>query len=128
MLVHPNSLNARCIALLGLVTVFGEVANFHAIVARVTGWCKLMWWPNSHLLLQLCWSVDVLLLLLRAVTLELWLRAVQLSREWCIDHAVLRGSTARTASGGSRHDPLPLLLFGRFTCLHGALFVNGGTC
>jgi hypothetical protein len=128
MLVHPNSWNMRCIALLGLVTVFGEVANFLAIVARVTGWCKLLWWPNSHLLL-LCWrSIDVLLLLLWVVAPELWLRVVQLSREWCIDHAVLRGSTARTASGGSRHDPLPLLLFGRFTCLHGALFVNGGTC
>jgi hypothetical protein len=66
MLVHPNSWNMRYIALLGLATVFGEVADFPAIVARVTDTCRLLWWPECHLLLLLlCWrSVVVLLLLL----------------------------------------------------------------
>jgi hypothetical protein len=129
MLVHCNSWNTKCITLLGLATVFGEVAGFPTIVARVTGRCKLLWWPDCHLLLLMCWgSMVVLLLLLQAVALELWWRSARLSRGWCIDHAVLRGSTARTASGGSRHGPLPLLLFGRFTDLHGTLLVNGGTC
>jgi hypothetical protein len=101
MLVHPNSWNTRWIALLGLTTVLGEVADFPAIVAWVTGRCTLLWWPDCHLLL-LCWqSIVVLLLLLQAVALELGRRAVRLPREWGVDHAVLQGSTARTASGGS---------------------------
>jgi hypothetical protein len=91
MLVQPNSWNMRCIALLGLAIVFGEVANFSAIVARVTRRCKLLWWPNCHLLLLLlCWrSVVVLLLLMRVVAPELWRRAARLSRGWGIDHTVL---------------------------------------
>jgi hypothetical protein len=129
MLVHPNSWNTRCIALLGLATVFGEVVDFTTIVAWVTGRCKLLWWPDYHLLLLLCWrSAAILLLLLRVVALELWWSAARLSHGWCIDHAVLQGRTARTASGGSRHGLLRLLLFSRFTGLHGALLVNGGTC
>jgi hypothetical protein len=100
MLVHPNSWNTRCIAQLELATVLGEVVDFPAVVARVTGRCKLLWWPNCHLLL--CWwSTVVLLLLLQAVALELWRRAVRLSRGWGVNHAVLWGSSARTASGGS---------------------------
>jgi hypothetical protein len=67
------------------------------------------------------------LLLLRAVAPKLWLRTVQLSHGWCVDHAVLQRSTAGTASGGSWHGPLPLLLFGCFTGLHGALLVNGSS-
>jgi hypothetical protein len=57
MLVHPNSWNMRCIALLGLTTALGEVVNFPAIVAQVTSMCKLLWWPEYHLLLLLllCW-------------------------------------------------------------------------
>jgi hypothetical protein len=102
MLVHPNSCNMRCITLLGLATVFGEVANFPAIVARVTGRCKLLWSDCHLLVLLLCWrSVVVLLLLLWAVAPELWRRAAWLSHRWGIDHAVLRGSTDRTASGRS---------------------------
>jgi hypothetical protein len=105
MLVHPNSWNTRCIILLRLTTVLREVADFSIIVARVTDRCKLLWWPDCHLLLLLLWwrSAVVLLLLLRAVAPELWWRATWLSRRWCIDHAVLRGSTIRTASRGSRH-------------------------
>jgi hypothetical protein len=70
MLVHPNSWNTRCIALLGLVTVLGEVVDLPTIVARVTGRCKLLWWPDCHLLL-LCWRSTVVLLLLLAVAPEL---------------------------------------------------------
>jgi hypothetical protein len=92
----------RCIALLGLATVFGEVANFPAIVARVTYRCKLLWCPDCHLLLLLlCWRGTVVLLLLWAVAPELWWRAARLSHGWGVDHKVLQGSTARTASGGS---------------------------
>jgi hypothetical protein len=36
MLIHPNCWKARCIALLGLTTFFGEVADLPAIVAWVT--------------------------------------------------------------------------------------------
>jgi hypothetical protein len=101
MLVHPNSWNMRCIAQLGLMIVLGEVINFPTVVARVTGRCKLLWWPDCHLL-PLCWQgVVVLLLLLWVVALELWRRAARLSYRWGVDYAVLRGSTARTASGGS---------------------------
>jgi hypothetical protein len=71
MLVHPNSWNTRCIAQLGLTIILGEVADFAAVVAWVTDRCKLLWWPDCHLLLLLCWwSAVVLLLLLRAVALE----------------------------------------------------------
>jgi hypothetical protein len=103
MLVHPNSWNTRCIAQPELATVLGEVANFLAIVARVTGRRKLLWRPDCHLLLLLlCWrGVVVLLLLLWAIAAELWWRTARLSHGWGVDHAVLQGSTARTASGGS---------------------------
>jgi hypothetical protein len=104
MLVHPNSWNMRCIAQPGLMTVLGEVTNFPAIVARVTGRRKLLGWPDCHLLLLLlCWrsAVVLLLLLLWAIALELWQRAARMSRGWGVDHVVLRGSTARTSSGGS---------------------------
>jgi hypothetical protein len=66
MLVHPDSWNTRRIAQLGLTTILGEVADFPTVVARVTGRCKLLWWPDYHLLL-LCWRSTVVLLLLRAV-------------------------------------------------------------
>jgi hypothetical protein len=74
MLVHPNSWNTRCIAQPELMTVLGEVADFPAIVARVTDRRKLLGWPDCHLLLLLlCWqSVVVLLLLL------LWVIAPEL--------------------------------------------------
>jgi hypothetical protein len=103
MLVHPNSRNTRCIAQLGLTTILGEVADFPAVVAWVTGRYKLLWWPDYHLLLLLLswWSTVVLLLLLQAVALELWRRVARLSRGWGVDHAVLWGSTARIASGVS---------------------------
>jgi hypothetical protein len=82
MLVHPNSWNTRCIAQLGLTTVLDEVADFPAIVAQVTDRCKLLWWPDCHLLLLLCWwsMVVLLLLLLWAIALELWRRAARLFR------------------------------------------------
>jgi hypothetical protein len=102
MLVHLNSWNMRCIAQLGLMTVLGEVVDFPVVVAQVTDMCKLLWWPNCHLLLLLCWwSAVVLLLLLLVVAPELWRRAARLSHGWGVDHAVLRESTARTASGWS---------------------------
>jgi hypothetical protein len=113
MLIHPNCWELRCIALLGLMTVFGEVTDLSTIVARVTSRCELLWWPDCHLIL-LRWRRAVVLLLLWVVALELWWRLAQLSHRWCIDHAVLGSSTTRTTSGGSRHSPLPLLLFGRF--------------
>jgi hypothetical protein len=93
MLVHPNSWNTRCIAQPELTAVLGEVADFPAIVAWVTDRRKLVWWPDYDLLLML--------LLLWVIALELWWRVARLSCEWGVDHAVLRGSTARTASGGS---------------------------
>jgi hypothetical protein len=105
MLVHPNSWNTRCIAQPGLTTVLGEVADLPAIVARVTGKRKLLGWPDCHLLLLLCWRSAVvlllLLLLLWAIAPELRRRAALLSRGRGVDHTVLQGSTARTASGGS---------------------------
>jgi hypothetical protein len=107
MLVQPNSWNTRCIAQPGLMTILGEVVDFPAIVARVTGRRRLLWWPDCQLLLLLLcwWSVVVLLLLLWlllwAIALELRRMAARLSRGRGVDHAVLRGSTARTASGGS---------------------------
>jgi hypothetical protein len=59
----------------GLTTVLGEVTNFLTIVARVTGWRKLLWRPDCHLLLlQLCWWSAVILLLL----LLLWAIAPEL--------------------------------------------------
>jgi hypothetical protein len=127
MLIHPNCWKARCITLLGLTTIFGEVADLPAIVAWVIDRCQLLWWPDCHLLLLLCWRRAVVQLVLRAVAPELWQRSMRQSRGWCIDQAVLRRSTARTTTGGSWHGPLPLLLYGCFTCLHGALLVNGGT-
>ncbi len=42
-----------------------------------------------------------IVVLLWMIAPELRRRAVRLSRGWGVDHAVLRGSTARTASGGS---------------------------
>jgi hypothetical protein len=57
MLVHPNSWNTRCIAQLGLTTILGEVANFPTVVARVTDRCKLLWWPDCHLLLDMVLKV-----------------------------------------------------------------------
>jgi hypothetical protein len=105
-----------CIAQPGLMTVLSEVADFPAIVARVTGRRKLLWWPDCHLLLLLlCWQSVVVLLLLcwwsTVVLLLLWLlwviapeqwwRAARLSRGWGVNHAVLQASTARTASEGS---------------------------
>jgi hypothetical protein len=82
------------------MTVLGEVADFSTIVALVTDMCKLLWWPDYHMLL-LCWRSVVVLLLLWVIALELWWRAARLSRRWGVDHAVLRGSTVRTAFGGS---------------------------
>jgi hypothetical protein len=96
MLVHPNSWNTRCIAQPRLMTVLGEVANFLAIVARVTGRRRLLGWPDCQLLLLLLcwWSVVVLLLLLLlwAIAPELRWRAAGLSRGWGVDHAYFRGA------------------------------------
>jgi hypothetical protein len=105
MLVHPNSWNTRCIAQPGLTIVLGEVADFPAIIAQVTGRRKLLGWPDCHLLLLLlCWRSAIVLLqllLLWAIAPELWRRVAWLSHGWGVDHAVLRGSTARTTFGGS---------------------------
>jgi hypothetical protein len=79
MLIHPNCWEARCIALLVLMAVFGEVTNLPAIVARVTSRCELVWWPDCHLLLLLCWRRVIVLLLLRTVAPELWWRLARLS-------------------------------------------------
>jgi hypothetical protein len=127
LLIHPNCWEARCIALLGLMAVFGEATDLPAIVAWVTSRHELLCWPNCHLLLVLCWR-RAIVPELWAVALELWWRSARLSHRRCIDHAILQRSTARTASGGSWHGPLPLLLFSHFTGLHGALLVNGNTC
>jgi hypothetical protein len=43
MLIHPNYWEARCIALLGLMVVFGEVTDLSVIVARVTSRRELLW-------------------------------------------------------------------------------------
>jgi hypothetical protein len=126
LLIHPNCWEVRCIGLLGLMAVIGKVTDLPAIVAWVTSSRELLWWPDCHLLLLLCWRRVIVLLLLWAVAAKLWWRSTRLSRGWCIDHAVLQWSTARTASRGSWDGPL--LLFGHFTGLHGALLVNSGTC
>jgi hypothetical protein len=63
MLIHPNCWEARCISLLWLTTVFGEVTNLPTIVAWVTSRHELLWLPNSHLLLLLCWRRVIVLLL-----------------------------------------------------------------
>jgi hypothetical protein len=76
----PRLLEHVVHCLLGLATVFGEVVDVPVIVARVTGRCELLWWPDCHLLLLLCWKSAVVLLLLRVVAPELWWRSARLSR------------------------------------------------
>jgi hypothetical protein len=72
--------------------------------------------------------LELPLLVLRAIAPIPLLRSVQLSCGWGTNHAILQRSTARpTTSRGSRHDPLPLLLFGLSTCLHGSFLVDGST-
>jgi hypothetical protein len=100
VLIHPNCWEARCIALLGLTAIFGELTDLPTIVARVTNRRELLWWSDCHLLLLLCWRRVIVLLLLWVVAPELWERTTQLSHEWCIDHVVLQRSTARIAFGG----------------------------
>jgi hypothetical protein len=78
MLIHPNCWEARCIALLGLTAVSGEVTDLSAIIARVTSRRELLWWPDCHMLL-LCWRRVIVLLLLWAVAPELWQRSARLS-------------------------------------------------
>jgi hypothetical protein len=71
--------------------VLGEVADFPAIVAWVTGRRNLLGWPDCHLLLLLlCWQSMVVLLLLWVIAPELRWRAAWLSRGWGVDHAVLQ--------------------------------------
>jgi hypothetical protein len=86
------------------MVVLAKVPNFPTVVARVSNWSELLWWPSCHLLLRCRRSAVVLLLLLLlelwAVAPELW-RSARLSRGWHVNHEVLRGSTARTAYGGS---------------------------
>jgi hypothetical protein len=78
-------------------------------------------------LLLLLWLV-LSLLVLWAIAPILLLRLTYLSCGWGIHHAVLwRSTTIPTTNRGSRHDPLPLLLFGLSTCLHYPLLVYGGT-
>jgi hypothetical protein len=98
MPIHPNCWEVRFIALLWLMAVFGEVTDLPLIVAQVTGWRELLWWPDCHLLR---WRRVVVLLLLWAVAPELWRRSAWLSHGWCIDHVVLGRSTAKIASEGS---------------------------
>jgi hypothetical protein len=57
---------------------------------------------------------------------ERW-RSVWLSHGWILNHAVLQGSTTSTASEGSWHGPLPLLLLGHFRGPHGALLISSCT-
>jgi hypothetical protein len=102
--------------------------NLSTVVAQVPHWTKWLWWPSYHLLLLHRQSAGELLLMLElgAVALELR-KSAQLSRGWRVNHTVLRGSTTRTAFGGSWHGPLPLLFDDRFTQLHSALLINGST-
>jgi hypothetical protein len=81
--------------LLGLSVVLGKVTGLPAIEARVSGGCRLLWWPGCHLLLLRCRrGADVLLLLL----LEQWVIALELRRSawlscgWRVNHAVLQGA------------------------------------
>jgi hypothetical protein len=104
------------------------VSNLPTVIAWVPHWCDLLWWPSAPLLLwsergttELLW---LLLLKLLAVAPKLR-RSVQLSRGWCVNHAVLWWSTARTTSGGSWNCPLLLLFLSHLTTLHGALLING---
>jgi hypothetical protein len=106
--------------------ILGKVSNLPKVVARVPHRSELLWWPSCHLLLWCRGSAVVPLLDLWAVAPGLW-RMVRLSRGLHVDHAVLRGSTARTTSGGSWHGPLLLLLLRRFTGPLGVLLVNGGS-
>jgi steroid 5-alpha reductase family enzyme len=67
----------------------------------------------------------LLLLLLKLLTVTLELRrSAWLSHGWCVNHAVLRWSTAITTSGGTWHGPL-LILLSLLTSLHDAILVNG---
>jgi hypothetical protein len=68
---------------------------------------------------------ELLLLKLPVVALELQ-RSTRLSRGWCVNHAALWWSTARTNSCGSWHGSLLLLFLSRLTSLYGALLINGG--
>jgi hypothetical protein len=68
---------------------------------------------------------ELLLLKLMAVALELQ-RSTRLSHGWCVNHAVLWWSAARTTSCGSWHGPLRFLFLSRLTSLQGALLINGG--
>jgi hypothetical protein len=68
----------------------------------------------------------LLLLLLKLLTVTLELRrSAWLSCGWCVNHAVLRWSTAITTSGGTWHGPLLLLFLSLLTSLHDAILVNG---
>jgi hypothetical protein len=49
--------------LLGLAVVFGEVPELPTVVARVSGGCELLWWPDCHLLPPWCSGGVVVLLL-----------------------------------------------------------------
>jgi hypothetical protein len=86
------------------MAVLGEVPNLPGVVARAPNWRELLWWTSCHLLLWCRWSMTVLLLLLElwAVAPELQ-RSARLSRGWCVNHAVLQGTTAKTISGESWH-------------------------
>jgi hypothetical protein len=108
------------------MAILGKVPHLPTIVARVSDWRELLWWPSCHLLLW-CRSVGKLLLLeLWVVALELQ-RTVWLSRGWHVNHAIFQGSTARTTSRGSWHGPLPLLPLRWFTDPHCVLLINRGT-
>jgi hypothetical protein len=65
----PRVLEFVVSCLVGLATVLGEVADLPIIVAWVAGWCRLLWWPNYHLLLRSSRGLVVLLLLLWLVLL-----------------------------------------------------------
>jgi hypothetical protein len=128
MLVHHGCQSLQCISLLGLLVVLGKMTRLPAIEPRVSGGCRLLWWPGCHLLLLRCRRGAIVLLLL--LLLELWViapglrRSTRLSRGWRVNHAVLQGSTTRTTSRGSWHCPLSFLVLSHFIGTHSALLVN----
>jgi hypothetical protein len=78
-------------------------------------------------LLLLLW-LELPLLVLWEIAPIMTLRTTQLSCRWGIHHMVLWVSTARpTTSRGSRHDPLPLVVFSLSTSLHHPLLIYGST-
>jgi hypothetical protein len=141
LLINNRSRSSLQIAFLGLAAFASKVPHLPTVEARKVASGRLLQWPDCSLLQRWSRSTVELLLLLLLLQLELpllvlrviaqilqLLRSAQLSRRWGIHHVVLgRSTTKPTTSRGSRHHPLPFLLFGLSNGLHRPLLINGST-